>query len=270
MKTVAIVVAHYSIELKWLKVLVAILSRYTIHIYIYSKGKSFPLLEEFPENVVYIKCTKRNNVGREGETFLHHIHHYYNNLEDYTLFLKDSLFREIRIESRSIESRMEVVVEMLNTSIKRGMMCNPTFYDIGWHETNGCLKDWTMNDYGPPHKQSANPFIKAKHRGVYNWTREILKSTKEKKKILDRIENGVNELICYTGIFAAKRSALLSNSRLMYTKFRNGLQYGDNIEAGHYMERLWGLVLKGADFRTIKKNHWSPFCLRRRLRSQTR
>lgn len=242
MKTLAIVVAHYSIDLVWLNVLVKLLPYYKIHIYIYSKGKFFPRLDEFPENVMYIKCKKRKNVGRNDETYLYHIHHNYDYLEDYTLFLKDSIVREIWIKSKSIKSRMKVIVDMLGDAIKHGMMCNPTSYDDGWEETDGELKDWKLDNWYPSHKQSANRFIRAKPRGVYNWTREILKNTKDKNKILKRIENGDNELICYSGIFAVKKSALQNNTRIVYQKLCDGLQNGDNIEAGHYVERLWGLL----------------------------
>ncbi len=49
--------------------------------------------------------------------------------------------------------------------------------------------------------------------------------------------------VCYGGIFAASASALKSNDASIWKSAERRLSRGNNIQEGHYMERLWGLLL---------------------------
>jgi len=241
MRSLDIVIAYYSKPLGWLTRLIERLQDYEhIRIYIYAKGKVLPSVGVMPENVEGVLVRRRENVGRNDETFLYHITAYYDELADSVLFLKDSTLKDVHA-GRSTGEKMDELVRMLKTSDRQGYMCNPTDYTDGWEEDDD-MKNFTIDDWNPTHKQSGGNFILAEPRGLLKWVQSRLKHTKDAKRLTKMIKHPEEQKICYSGVFAATRKAIHRSSRKTYGRLGSGLQQGDNVEAGHYVERIWGLL----------------------------
>jgi hypothetical protein len=243
MKTIALVLACYSVSLRWLAHLfdaLATMSQ-TVHVYVYAKGKSIPSLPPLPLNVTFVQFTRLPNVGRNDHSFLHHIHARYDSLEDVTLFFKDSSLKDLHV--RSTEEKVKVLLGMIVTAETQGYACNPTDYTIGWEE-GGNVKDWCIDEWNPSHKQRTSLFIHADPRGLGAWTAKTLTRTPDKSRVMNIVNNPGNTLFCYSGIFAVSRRVLRKTARQTYGRLEKGLTVGDNVEAGHYVERLWGILFR--------------------------
>jgi len=252
MRTLSIVIAYYSVPIYWLNSLLSKLKKYHVCIYIYYKGNVYPEgIDYLPKNVIQLDIIKRKNVGRNDETYLYHIQKHYNNLTDDLLFIKDSCLKDIHTTSSSgVSPKINVLVKMLKNLNKTDFSCNITDFTEGWKESDN-MSSWKLNNWNPSHKQVKSNFIKASPRGLYNWTKFILSDitgrandTRSKYiPILDRIAHYSDCYpVCYSGIFTVTRDGIQNNSKSTYTKLMKGLQNGDNLEAGHYVERLWGFL----------------------------
>lgn len=49
--------------------------------------------------------------------------------------------------------------------------------------------------------------------------------------------------LCFGGVFAASLKNIRARNPLLWTTIESSLSRGDNIQEGHYMERLWGTLL---------------------------
>lgn len=245
-KTISIVIAYYSKRLDWITNLLSKFKHLDIRIFVYSKGSKLPIISKLPNNVISIQYIKRKNVGRNDETFLYHIYTYYNILDGMTLFIKDSSLSNLYVNG--ISRQLNELDAMVKIAYKKGYMCNTTDYDKKWRE-DGSMVDWVLDSYDTNHDQSGNKFIKAKPRGIYNWVAHTLKGESNSTGILDRIKKPCTK-ICYSGIFASTRTSIHTTSRSIYGKLLKNMQNGDNIEQGHYMERLWGFLFEKRTNRT--------------------
>tara|TARA_R110002111_G_scaffold13457_4_gene37996 strand:- start:1115 stop:1849 length:735 start_codon:yes stop_codon:yes gene_type:complete len=244
MKSLSIIIAYYSVNLNWITKLLQLLKNYDIRIYVYSKGKKLPVIKNIPDNVSQLKYVRRKNVGRNDETFLYHLASHYTILSDYLLFLKDSSLKDLHVGSRSISKKVKEIEYMMNKTKTSGYSCNPTDYTDGWEEDEDGLEFWTLDDWNPSHKQVTSNFIRAKPRGLYNWTKNRLSGVRNSSRILKHIKNPKTAKICYSGIFAVSKKRILQNNVKIYEQLLRGLQNGDNLEAGHYVERIWGILFK--------------------------
>ena len=121
--TVNIVVAKYNENVEWTKNI----KNHKLTIYDKSDNPvdgSIPL----------------ENVGREGETFLHHIVTNYDNLDDVTVFLHGNPFEHVclLVGWRSVLTSEEIdeVVHKMNTEIDSSTPFT-TFYQVLYNDPNG-------------------------------------------------------------------------------------------------------------------------------------
>ena len=49
--------------------------------------------------------------------------------------------------------------------------------------------------------------------------------------------------LIWWGVFSVKKENIQKNDINFYKNVITHLEEGDNLENGHYMERLWGLIL---------------------------
>jgi hypothetical protein len=49
--------------------------------------------------------------------------------------------------------------------------------------------------------------------------------------------------VCYGGTFAAMRSSIRARPHATWAALEQSLRRGDNIEEGHFVERMWGALL---------------------------
>lgn len=59
--------------------------------------------------------------------------------------------------------------------------------------------------------------------------------------------------VCYGGMFMARKVGLLKQTQAVWNDLVNVLSRGDNIEEGHFMERLWGSLISGQTVSSMRK-----------------
>jgi hypothetical protein len=99
------------------------------------------------------------NVGREAETFLHHIISNYDNLDDVTVFLQANPFEHLQRlvgwRAQLSESEINTVIEKMNTEINDQSEFS-TFYQVLYNDPDGTNDCHTTLDcsqlFGEHHK----------------------------------------------------------------------------------------------------------------------
>jgi hypothetical protein len=123
---VKIVVAKYNENLDWIK-------KVTHNVTIYDKSEN-PIEVEGKE-VLPLK-----NVGREGETFLYHIVHNYDNLDDVTIFLQGNPFEHLQLlvgwRAQLTDTEINMVIDKINKEITDNSSFS-TFYQVLYNDQNG-------------------------------------------------------------------------------------------------------------------------------------
>jgi len=213
------------------------------------------------------------NVGREGHSYIHHIQGLYEASPDefsqpkehlqqpslalnpevddafhaaaservpwdrVLVFLKDSATKEggfdarhnwqrsLKLLSMAEGARIEGLAGM--NGVPPGVLIHHTAMGQSW------LK-WTIRtEYLPEWRQSNGTLVHAQPKGILRWAQKHLKDPVALRHITTA------KRICYKGLFACRAAAVLQFAPLMWRGAYVQLSKGDNVEAGHYMERLW-------------------------------
>jgi len=97
-----IVIAKYKEDISWLQ------KMNKSHIYLYDKG-----FEDISGNE-FAHYEQRENIGREGETYLYHIVKHYDNLPDYLIFLQgnpfDHFYTQEKMKPEYLQQQIENAV----------------------------------------------------------------------------------------------------------------------------------------------------------------
>lgn len=133
MKNIEIVIAKYKEDPSWI-------SKIKHKVIVYDKSDN-----TIPGSI------KRPNIGREGETFLHHIITNYENLADVTVFLQGNPFEHLQAlvgwRSELTEDEKDKVIHKLNTEINEESPFS-TFYQVLYNvgeKTNNCPLNYYFN-----------------------------------------------------------------------------------------------------------------------------
>lgn len=218
-KKYELVVSHYKENVDWMDDFD--LSNFDVTIYM--KYYTQPVKSEY-------RCIPLQNVGRECATYIYHIIKNYESLADIILFTLCGL-SEVPHKLNKFKS---VYKNYLNAT-KDGIV-----YDVEGSANNE-LYHFTLDDY-----ESSTPINRNKHTYDYSdcptclvpasvrpygkWAKHFLN--------LD-IVPGVNYKWFPCGIFAVSKERILRYPKAFYEKILQELSVGDNVEAGHFLERSW-------------------------------
>lgn len=183
-------------------------------ILVYNKG------EQLKDNKNY-KCVNLPNYGREAHTYLYHI---VNNYDD--LNYKGIIFLQGKIDDLGI-----CVFDDLNQYV-HGIESN------GFSASNCCFYNESMwNDIDLS-------FLKDIKLSDLRF-RDYL------KKYLGEIPK--NALVSWKGCFGVSKDRILSRERKFYDNLLQSFPKYDNVEEGHYLERMWGYIFtqNGLDLRGV-------------------
>ena len=108
---------------------------------------------------------------------------------------------------------------------------------IFWHSTAELLS-FMIPDYTKSWDQSNHSItsdFRARNRPLGNWLLSLqLPRDVEERGFLP---------VCYGGGFVATRSAVHRVPKIAWERIVESLSRGDNVEEGHYMERMWAALL---------------------------
>ena len=212
---IEVVLARYEEDIDWLKEPPFNICRVTC----YNKGSPIKNIGDFKN----VKVINLKNVGRCDHTYLYHIVSNYGNLADVTIFLPASCMdnhkknQTYRVISNAISSKNTVFVGQIMEKNIRDSFYN--FYLDEWKATN-------------PSNASKNPesaLKKCVPRPYGKWYDANF-------SIIDI------HIVCYYGIFAVAKKHIEQHPKQQYEKLLKYVDDHSNPEAGHYMERSWGVI----------------------------
>jgi len=79
--------------------------------------------------------------------------------------------------------------------------------------------------------RNGNKFINSEYSSFQSWKRAL-------------IDDNPMQYVQYRGMFAVSKENILSVDKQVYENILSSLSIGDNIENGHYAERIWAHLFK--------------------------
>ena len=225
MKTV--IITRYNEKIDWLNYIIDSVDQ----IIVYNKGSNNDLFKNFtpPPKVVIVNLP---NVGRIDHTLAHYILENWNNLPDTLISLPASVLMCAKKGHylNAMRKRFDIVKEKYNG-----------FYSPRYHKVNPEIFNYTIDNYqaeGYCNKNN-NPFIKSEYPDFVSW-----------KKAL--IDDRPIRYIGMRGMFVVSRENINHIKKSIYENLLNSLSVGDNIENGHFAERIWAHLFRQYSFDVIK------------------
>ena len=247
MTTVKIVVARYNESLCWL-------NEYPFNQFeyiVYNKGDN----DTFEKNHV-TQIVTLENVGRCDHTYLYHIIENYENLSNINVFFTGSL--------DTIPFKKTKAINILN-NIMQSNYINAYFIGI-YHD---CLKtnyqDFTLDNWSCTNpdnfsKNSENSLYKCKLRPYATWYNYFF-------------GNITAHWSTMGGIFSIDKRDIIQHPKTKYISIAQTVNTHSNPEAGHYIERSWGVIFFPLihtikQLENIKTSNNTPMIAHYRLRNQ--
>jgi hypothetical protein len=216
------VVSRYNEYINW----IVSLPSYINKIYIYNKGendlyfKNFTPPEELLAKLIFIKLP---NIGRIDHTIAYHIINNWDCLPDNLIFLPGTSVMCIR----KGEYLFSIKKNIQKLKLKHRGFFAPRFHKVS---ENFNFSRETYMASGICNRNN-NPFIKSEYKTLKDW----------KSALIDDIPL---KYIQYRGMFAVSKENILYINKTIYENILNSLSIGDNIENGHYAERIWAHLFK--------------------------
>lgn len=210
---IKIIVARYNEDLSWMKEKPFNLFRYIV----YNKG-----INDNFEKCNVDKIVNLPNIGRCDHTYLYHIVHNYNNLNNINVFFPGCL---------NVNFKKEKAKKILYSIIKfkKAVFYGTFTKSIKQEFSNFTLDNWTSTDNA---NKTLNPESKtypAKLRPYSKWYTYMFGNI------------NVNRY-CIHGIFSISKLDILKHDISRYKKLLNAVSVHSNPEVGHYIERSWAAI----------------------------
>lgn len=208
---VTIVISRFNENVDWVK------NYKNVRIYVYNKGSELHLREK------NISIIKRENLGREAETYLHHIIENYEKLSDLTIFTQAYPFDNIPTFFEFLDSDLSITD-------------NINYFN--WYGENNIFCD----ENGAP---GIYPILSG-HPNEFNRTLKTIYEDVFNKKCPSTIRFKPNASFSVSKEMILKRSKAVYEKLLSYLIYPEQTEYDDifkfNPYEGHIIERMWGLI----------------------------
>ena len=229
MTKTACIITRYNETIDWIEY---IQSKVDIF-YIYNKGENDVLFKNPvpPELSQKMKIEKLPNIGRIDHTIVYHILKNWDNLEETLISLPGSILMCYAKGSylTGINKRIEIYKERY-----RGFY-SPRFSKVSSH-FNYSIDNYQAEGHC---NRNNNPFIKSEYPDFQTW-----------KKAL--IDERPMRYVGMRGMFIVHRDNIKHVKKKIYENLLESLSVGDNIENGHFAERIWAHIFRQYSFDTIK------------------
>jgi len=210
-----IVISRYNEDLNWTLEYPFNKFQYIV----YNKGDS----DDFVKNNVK-KIIKLDNLGKNDHTYLYHIIENYNNLSNIIVFFPGSL---------NIEYKKNKAIKILNRIIESDYK---KAYFLGHYQNN--VRDsfknfqldyWQTSDSTNLLKCQESQLKKCRLRPYYLWYNYFFGKIKARWST-------------WWGIFSIDKRDILNHPITRYQHLILTVNDHFNPEAGHYIERSWGVI----------------------------
>jgi len=175
---------------------------------IYNKGNYIPSLNKF--QTIYLE-----NVGRESHTYMYHIVNNYDNLADKTLFFQGNISDHKMLDIEDYFKKDDFIGKFNELNI------------------NDLLKN--INHYGKYKKDYINGNMKKCNLTPYDWINKVIGIN------MDNItKQSLN--VVWGANFSLSKKLILSKPKEFYQNILRYIDYHQNLEEGHYLERTWYII----------------------------
>ena len=213
---ISCIVTRYKEYIDWIDYI----EPYIDIFYIYNKGPDDNLFRNLTPSIEFlnkIKIIKLENVGRIDHTLTYHIINNWDSLEDIIVNLPASI-----LMCKLKGSYLNAIRKRLRELDRWNGFFSPRFRKVGNF-------NYSIDDYHAEGvcNRNDNPFIKSEYPDFLTWKAAI-------------IDNLPMKCVAMRGMFAVKRENIKFISKEIYERLLISLSVGDNIENGHFAERIWG------------------------------
>ncbi|KAJ1618848.1 hypothetical protein T492DRAFT_438224 [Pavlovales sp. CCMP2436] len=189
-----------------------------------------------------IRVVRLPNVGREGHSWAHHIRTNFDSLADAVLFLKDSTFDYRFKRLRMLKVPPFRVLERV-TELGFGCFRRPEGALSVWHDAS-TLFQYQLSRYGTykgTYMAKLNGSLAPRFEAgsaMAGFLRTALGGAQ-----VDAFLRHHFFPVCYGGSFGATRERFRAMPRASWGNLERLLSRADNLEEGHFVERLWAGLL---------------------------
>lgn len=212
---VAVVVARYNESLSWLNEYPFSQFEYIV----YNKGDNDNFVKTNVKQIVNLP-----NVGRCDHTYLYHIINNYKNLTNIVVFFPGS----VDIPNKKCLA-IRILDNIINSNYKKA-----SFIANYYHSIQNHYRNFKIDHYGGTHheniiKNNESRLLPCKIRPYGNWYNFFF--------------GNVNaHLVALSGVFSVDKRDIIQHDLDRYEKLISTVSLHSNPEAGHYIERSWGVI----------------------------
>jgi hypothetical protein len=230
-KKICCIITRYNEHVDWLDYI----QSYVDSFIIYNKGPNDNIFKDLKPNeelTSKLKIIKLPNVGRIDHTLVYHILENWDCLNEITVSLPASILMCYKKGAylSAIRNKLSIVKEKYNG-----------FYSPRFHKVYPNF-NYSLDDYLPEGKcnRNGNPFVKSEYSDFQEWKKAI-------------IDTRPMRYVGMRGMFAVCKENILHVDKQIYENLLKSLSVGDNIENGHFAERIWAHLFRQYSFDSIKK-----------------
>jgi len=223
METIDIIITRYNKHLDWIRYLPFSILR---NVYIYNKGVNDSLFQKYspPEEVKQKFIIKKvENIGRIDHTIAYHILETWDTPADVLVSLPGSIMM-CRMKGAYLSY---IVSNLKNIKTRYKGFFSPRFHRVS-KKFNYSIDSYVSEGLC---NKNDNPFIKSEYKDFQDW----------KTKLVDSIPV---KFIAMRGMFAVCKENTHFIDKSIYNNLLESLSVGDNIENGHFAERIWAHLFK--------------------------
>ena len=220
-----VLITRYNEYIDWIRYIVDRVD----FIYIYNKGPNTKFFTHFDPKPYQdkIKIITLENIGRIDHTLVQHILEHWEDLPDILINLPGSIMM------------CPVKGHYLNSIIKRIPFLHTKysgFYGPRFHRVSPRF-NYSIDGYQAESvcNRNENKFIKSEYPDFQTWK-------------LSLIDDRPMRYVTMRGMFAIAKENIKHIDKKVYLNLKESLSVGDNIENGHFAERIWGHLFRQYSF----------------------
>ena len=237
-----IIIARYEEDIQWTE-------SYNDIVLVYNK-EDYQIRKHF--NIKVDNIIKLPNIGREGETYLHHIIENYNNLAERITFLQGNPFEHNKTvlfgidndnKLLDIQSLGHYYLENQNIPPLNVIQDGQTITDFGLKYLIQKI-DLNLISRFPHEFENVSILHLIDHyKNFYNTSEDVISHFLSNIGIQKEIIKGMLLDFTYSALFSIKREIIIANDKDFYIKLRNRLLEKIDYN-GYILERCWLLIFQ--------------------------
>jgi len=222
-----VIITRYNEKVDWINYIIDSVDQ----IIIYNKGFNDAIFKDYvPPAKVIIK--KLPNIGRIDHTIAYHILENWDNLPDTLISLPASILMCMKKGHylNAMRKRFNLVKDRYHG-----------YYSPRFHKVNSATFNYSIDGYQAEGfcNRNNNPFIKSQFKDFREWKESV-------------VDTRPIHYVGMRGMFIVSKENILHIDRNIYSNLLESLSVGDNIENGHFAERIWAHLFRQYSFDIVK------------------